>query len=330
MTPSIRAAASADVRSIADLALAAARRRAAADPALWPVATDAETQVHRALHTALDTPEAPVRQRWLVAHIGSRIVGAGHGLHLPVPPIYAGRWGMPGLIMPDTVVADTAPDGVAEGLAAAAEDALAAGGARILLAAAILPDTWTAALTARGYAPLTLYPAKSGLGGEMPDGVRLAAEDDLPAIAALSGESRAVLHRLDPFWEPHPQAGPRFAAWMTKTLALPDRILLVSEGADGVDGYAVAQPATPLHVPPGHEIGGLGIVDDFHHSGLADPDGRPSKGAARLLAGIEAAFGHLGRRTALAVCPAAWASKADLLRGAGWQGGQVWHIRRPV
>ena len=115
---------------------------------------------------------------------------------------------------------------------------------------------------------------------------------------------------------------------MRRSLTLPDRDMFVDEAGAG---YAVAQPATALHVPPGHAPGGVGMLDDFFHAGLADPHGPgDDPGADALLAAAEGAFAARGLHSALAVCPAAWGSKRRLLERRGWRAALEWRIRRPV
>ncbi len=116
---------------------------------------------------------------------------------------------------------------------------------------------------------------------------------------------------------------------MKRSLTLTDRDMFVSEAEGEVDGYAIAQPATPLHFPPAHDIGATGVIDDFYHLGFQDPARLDQTGqAAGLLATAEAALSKRRNDAALIVCPAAWKSKIELLEAAGYGTAIVWYIKR--
>ena len=185
MTAEIRAAAPSDIVSMVDLLMQDAARRHARDAALWALDGDARRKVEDALTFALTEQKQPFRQKWLVAQSDDKpadhnLVGIIHTLRLPVPPIYAGRWGDPGLLMPETLVTDDAPAGTLDALVDAAEADLLASGAELLLASWVCGDESDAALRGRGYQPLTLYLSKSGFEtASQPPGVRAAAERDI-------------------------------------------------------------------------------------------------------------------------------------------------------
>lgn len=325
----IRAAERTDLDAMTALLVEDAVRRAEADQTLWALHPDARIKVRANVETAVTSDAPAFRQRWLVADRGGALSGLAHTLHLPVPPIYAGAFGPPGLIMEDCAVAREAPAGTAEALIAAAEDDLVEAGAVILLASSVPEGPFEAALRARDYEPLTLYFARSGLHRSTPaPDIRRATDADLAGIATQSAVSREVLHALDPFWKPHDEAAPRFAAWMEKSLTLPDRDMLVSGPPGSVTGYAISQPVTPLHLPPAHDIAGVGIIDDFHHEDMRTPDHLGGNGAAALFAAAEGCLAARGARAALVVCPAAWASKAEVLHEAGYRPALTWHIKR--
>jgi hypothetical protein len=219
----IRLAAADDVLRMVELLLADARERHAKDTVLWAMADDAAAQIEKALTFALTDDAQPVRQFWQVAENGGKIVGVVHSMLLPVPPIYAGDDGMPGLVLPDSVAAPGAPAATVAALVEAAEAALCEAGARVLLSSFVTGRTWEAVFEARGYAPLTLYLSRTELGDAgMPAGVRPASETDVPGIVARSAENRRVLYGIEPFWTIHPEADARFDAWMRRTLTLPE------------------------------------------------------------------------------------------------------------
>ncbi|WP_095589994.1 GNAT family N-acetyltransferase [Actibacterium ureilyticum] len=331
--PDIRPAAPPDIPAMSDLLLRAAHARAERQPGLWRVVPDADTTITATLLAALQDKAPSFRQQWLVAETGGRIVGLTHSILLPVPPIYAGRWGAPGLIMENSTIAPDAPRGLAQQLLKAAEDDLRAAGAQLLIGAAATGWPWAAEYAARGYAPLTLYYAREGLAAEPTDAtVRQAAEGDLPGIVASSAQNRKILFDLDPFWEPHIEADPRFESWMRRSLTLTDRDMFVSAPGGRISGYAIAQPATALHVPAGHAAGGLGFIDDYFHTDFAVQDGleNGAAGATALLRAAEAALAARDNSAALVVCPAAWTAKRAHLQQAGYSAALSWHIKRPT
>ncbi|RNF34991.1 hypothetical protein [Paracoccus methylarcula] len=331
MNAEIRAATLPDLPSMVELLMQDAERRQAHDPALWVLANDARSQIADAVTFALTAEKQPFRQQWLVAEADGRLVGIIHDARLPVPPIYAGKWGDPGLLMPESFVTRDAPEGTLDALIDAAEADLRALGARILLASFVCGGEWHESFRGRGYEPLTLYMSRSGLDNiTQPSDVRAATDRDMGGIVARSAENGAVLHQLDAFWAPHPEADARFGAWMRKSLTFTDRDMLVIGDEGGLDGYVVAQPASRLHFPPAHDISATGVIDDFFHRQYADPVAMQKNGAGgqALLQAAEASFTTRGITTAFAVCPAAWTSKIALLESVGYRTAMVWMIKR--
>ncbi|NNE87870.1 MAG: hypothetical protein HKN27_07315 [Silicimonas sp.] len=111
----------------------------------------------------MEAEDPPFRQQWLVAEDGGEIIGLTYSILLPVPPINAGVHGAPGLIMEDCTLAPSAPVGTAALLLAATEADLQEAGAKVLAASTSVGCTWGDPYAARGYEPLTLYLAKTGL-----------------------------------------------------------------------------------------------------------------------------------------------------------------------
>ncbi|WP_193743575.1 hypothetical protein [Tateyamaria sp. ANG-S1] len=331
MTQTIRPVRPDDMPRLVELLMLDARERHAKNAILWKMADDAPAQIEKALTFALTAEQQPFRQFWHVADDGGQITGVIHSMMLPVPPIYAGPFGEPGLILPDSFVATDAPSGTVEGLLAAAEDALHEASARIKLASYVPGEALRTAFEASGYEPLTLYLSCSDLGAQgMPDVVRQATEDDIAGIVERSAENRQVLFDIDPFWEIHPDADPRFSAWMTRSLTLRDRDMMVLGAPEGLQGYIIAQPASRLHFPPAHDITGTGVIDDYYHPELANPAAldRGSEGSNALLRAAEVAFANRGVGAAFVVCPAGWTSKIELLEAAGYETAMVWSIKR--
>jgi len=331
MAAEIRVATPTDLPDMVDLLMRDADLRRAHDPGLWVLEGDAPAKIGEAVGSALTAPNPSLRQSWHIAEADGEPVGVLHSIRLPVPPIYAGRWGEPGLLMPECFVAPDAPPGTLDALIEAAEDDLRGGGAELLLASFVTGEALRLALQNRGYEPLTLYMSKSRLTGtaESPE-VRAASDGDVDGIVALSARHRAVIHALDAFWTPHEDADGRFGNWMRTSLSLNDRDMLVAGSPGALTGYAIAQPASRLHFPPGHDIGAIGSIDDFFHRDYANPqslegDGR---GATALLAAAEASLARRGYGTAFVVCPAAWPSKRTVLERAGYRPAMLWMIRR--
>jgi len=326
----IRPAIVADVPAIVALQIQGAQARARHDTKLWAVAPDAAERIRAGLTGAIDGSDTRVHQTWQVAQQGDQIVGVAHGMRLPVPPIYAGRFGAPGLLMPDCVVANHAMPGTHDALVAAVEQNLIASGAKLLLSSFVTGGDWRSCFEARGYEPLTLYFAKSGL--TMTDqsaSIRPAAEDDVPAIVARSAEHRAIIAGLSDFWETHPDADARFDPWMRKSQGFADRDMIVDGSPGDVRGYVIAQPASGLHFPPAHYPADIGFIDDFFHAGYVDveqPD--DSESAAELLGAAENAFVRRGVDSVFVVCPAMWSSKASVLKNAGYAVAMTWMRKR--
>ncbi len=331
MTQIIRPATPEDTPRLVELLMLDAEGRHAEDAILWKMADDAPAQIEKALTFALTAEQQPFRQFWQVAEDGGKIAGVIHAMMLPVPPIYAGSFGDPGLILPDSFVAPDAPSGTVEVLLAAAEETLHEAGARIKLASYVAGEDWRTAFEANGYEPLTLYLSRTDLGDNgMPTNVRPATENDVPGIVMRSAENRQILFEINPFWEIHPEADPRFSAWMTRSLSLRDRDMMVVGFPDDLEGYVIAQPASRLHFPPAHDITGTGVIDDYYHPELANPVSldHGNAGASALLRAAEATFADRGMGAAFVVCPAGWTSKIELLEASGYETAMVWSIKR--
>lgn len=326
----IRAARDADIPSMTDLLLEDAGERRAENPGLWGLAGDAGTRVGAALAAAIAGEGHGPRHAWLVAEVGGELVGMAHSLVLPVPPIYAGNWGDPGLLMPECFVTKTAPEGTMQALVEAAEADLRAVGVQLHLASGI-GVRQCAMLERAGYRPITLYLARSGLRAVPVSGaVRPAGAGDIAGIVARSAEHRRVIAALNErFWAPHQEADTRFDAWMRRSLTLEDRDMLVAGEGEALEGYAIAQPASRLHFPPAHDIAATGILDDFFHRDFADPVrlSHGGQGAAALLGAAETAFARRGIAAAVVICPAAWPSKIETLEAAGYRTAITWMIK---
>lgn len=331
MTLTIRPADLADIDQVADLLLADAEERCAADPGLWRLDGNARDKTCSAIKSAMEAQKPPFRQQWLLAQAGGRLVGVAHSILLPVPPIYAGELGPPGLIMEDCFIAPGAPARTRQDLLKAAEADLIGAGALILLASSVKGGAWETEYANQGYAPLTMYFAKTGLTRQTPAAhVRHATEDDVPGIVAASAAHRHILDNLHPlFWKPHDDADARFGAWMKRSLTLEDRDMFVSDEEGGIRGYAISQPATPLHFPTPHDISGVGVIDDFFHEAAEDTRklGASGPGAASLFFAAEAARARRGDHSVLVVCPAGWQSKIELLEKQGYHNAITWHIK---
>ncbi|RLJ60147.1 hypothetical protein BCF46_0344 [Litoreibacter meonggei] len=331
MSVTIRPAELLDLKPMVDLLVLDAKQRAAENPTLWKLAPDAQDKITSSIQTAMENENPPFRQQWLLAESGGEIVGLTHSILLPVPPIYAGEFGAPGLIMEDCFVVDAAPDGTAQSLLEAAEADLVKAGAKVLLASSIAEGAWATEYSAQNYEPLTLYFAKIGLTASAGfKGVRQATESDVPAIVASSADNRQILNDLHSFWKPHPEADTRFGNWMSRSLTLPDRDMFVSETEGVFRGYAVSQPATALHFPIAHDVSGIGFMDDYFHTDFESHDALRENGtaASALFRTAESALKSRGNNAALIVCPAAWSSKISLLQNEGYEPAIVWYIKR--
>lgn len=331
MPAEIRDVTLADLPLVVELLIQDARSRQAHDPTLWALADGAQEKVEQAIKFALTAENQPFRQKWLVAEADDKIVGIIHSVLLPVPPIYAGRWGDPGLLMPECFVTPDAPFGTIKAIVEAAEADLRGAGAELLLASFVSGDDWLSHFEKRGYKPLTLYLAKVDLEETTtPVDVRTASEEDIAEIVRRSSENRKILEEMDVFWTPHAEADDRFGNWMKRSITMKDRDMLVIGSPNTLDGYVIAQPASHLHFPPAHDITATGVIDDYFHREFSDPAKTQDGGeaAASLLHAAEAAFVDRGIKAALVVCPAAWTSKISVLENAGYKTAIVWMINR--
>jgi len=331
MSHTVRTATIGDIPRLLDLLLLDAEERHAIDPTLWKMAADAPAQIEKALTFALTSEQQPFRQIWQVSEHDGAITGVIHSMLLPVPPIYAGRQGEPGLLLPDSAVAPGAPEGTINALVAAAELALMDAGAKILLSTYVTGEPWQDVFRGRNYEPLTLYLSRTDLGAAgRPSEVRLATGADVPGIVTRAAENKRILFEIDPFWERHSDADARFTGWMNRSLTLRDRDMIVMGAAENLNGYVIAQPASRLHFPAAHDITGTGVIDDYYHPDLVDPTALANggEGATTLLRAAEAAFADRGMGAAFVVCPAGWRSKIEMLEAAGYATAMVWSIKR--
>ena len=330
MPLSIRPATPRDLPGIVALLMQDAQQRRSLDPLLWGLAPDAAARIERAMGGALDR-FAPARELWLVAAHAGRIVGASHAMTVPVPPIYDGAAGPPGLLLDDCFTSADAPSGTAEALLVATEAALSAAGASNLIASCPAGGALRPLYERHGYEPVTLYMAKHRFRADALSGVRAAGADDVPGIVKLSAEHRRTLARVNPrFWHIHPEADTRFDAWMRRSLTLADRDTLVAVQAGKVRGYIIAQPVASLLVPAAHQIAGIGVIDDFYDADFADVSAERDGGSGgeNLLSAAESAFARRAVDSALVVCPAAWRSKVALLERMDYRTAKLWMLKR--
>ena len=331
MFPFIRRATSRDIPGMVDILLFDAERRRALDPALWPLTADASARIATALDRGLAGANPSARELWLLAETSGQLVGITHAMIVPAPPIY-GVAVSPGLFLDDCFTTPEAPSGTAEALLAATEGALRDAGAGGLSASHPAAGPWRPLYESHGYEPVTLYMAKHGFSvHDLPSDLRRARREDVQHIINLSADHRSTLARLNPrFWPPHPEADARFKAWMSYSLTLADRDMIVADASDGMHGYIIAQPVSRLLIPAVHEIGAIGVIDDWFDRDFADVSTLVGGGAtaANLLAAAESAFARRAFASALVVCPAAWTSKAALLERHGYRTAKVWMLKR--
>ena len=333
MTTRIRRAEPADIPAIAALLLEDARRREALDHDLWAVAPDAPARVTAGLRTLADPVTGPFTHHWMVAEAGGTVRAVAHGVNVPAPPIVDLHGGTAGILLDDSHLG--ADGETAAALLAQTERVLADAGAVLLVAAT--PAGWTGRtrlLQAAGYEPTTLYMAKTGFGGDgqADSPARPATEADVDGIARLSARHRADLQAANPvFWNIHAEADARFAAWMRTSLGFADRSIFVTGRPERIDGYIIAQPGSPLHLPPAHEAARVGLIDDFHAGAFepfdGDGDGGSWDRAAALLDAAETAFRAKGLDTAMAICPARFTAKAGLLEARGYRTANLWTVK---
>jgi hypothetical protein len=332
MPSSTRLATPQDLPAIVALLMQDAEARRALDPMLWRIAGDASSRIERAAGAALNGSQAPIRELWFVAEHAGRIVGVTHAMLVPVPQIYDGSAGPPGLLLDDCFISADAPSVAAEALLSATEGALVVAGAPRLIASCPAAGPLRSLYERHGYEPVSLYMVKHRLGLEaLPPTVRKAGAEDVPGMVKLSAEHRRTLARINSrFWYVHPEADSRFDAWMRRSLTFKDRDMLVATASGEMHGYVIAQPIAPLLVPVAHEIAAIGVIDDFYDEDFAEIStmSTDASSGADLLAAAESAFARRAIASAVVVCPAGWPSKISLLERRGYQTAKLWMLRR--
>ena len=329
--PVIRTATPQDSERMAELLASGARRRHALDPDLWALLPDARQVIEAAVVASLGPQDGPANTLWRLAEDAGALAGVSHAMVVPVPPIYDVGPAPPGLLLDDCIVAPDAPAGTADALVEATEAGLKDAGAGAMIAACEAGSPLRAVYERHGYAPVTLYLSKRGFhASTTPAGVRAARPDEAAAIGRLGARHRQTLAQLAPlFWQIHPDADRRWELFVRYMMTLADREVLVAEAAGALQGYVVPQPISPLLIPAGHDIGRVGVIDDYYALDFAETDTFAGDGgaAANLLAAAESSFAARGVAAALVVCPAAWTSKLALLERAGWQSAKLWMFK---
>jgi hypothetical protein len=301
------------------------------DPSLWPLAADASARIKSALDRGvIASTNSSSQDLWMLAETSGRLVGITHAMIVPVPPVY-GVPASPGLFLDDCFTTPDAPPDTAETLLLATEVALRSAGAGDLIASHPERGPWRLLYERHGYQPVTLYMAKHPFKAhDLPSGLQSALPADVPGIVKLNADHRATLAELSPrFWPLRPDAESRFKMWMTYSLTLKDRDMLVAGGLDEIHGYAIAQPVSRLLIPAAHDIAAVGVIDDFYDLDFANVSALTNDGAtaAWLISAAESAFARRGFAAALVVCPAAWRSKAELLKQQGYRTAKVWMFK---
>ena len=106
--------------------------------------------------------------------------------------------------------------------------------------------------------------------------VRIATEDDLPAMVSLIEAHRVQLKEWQPrFWNPAPGAAEMSKQWFGHLISQTRNLGLVHESDGTIDGFLIA---TIVPAPPVYDPGGLTcLIDDF---AVASDDLWPSVGEA--------------------------------------------------
>src|SRR4029450_1113166 len=95
MLPTIRPATRHDLTGIVALLMQDAEQRRSSDRLPWPPVVDAPVRIGKAVDAVINGASAG--ELWFVADQAGRIVGVAHAMMVPVPPIYDGAAGPPGL-----------------------------------------------------------------------------------------------------------------------------------------------------------------------------------------------------------------------------------------
>ena len=333
MSCEIRTAEPRDIPAIIAFQLHDANIRKDLSPRFWAMASDASEKMIASLSTISDPLADSIRHHWIVAERAGSVIGVMHGMNIPTPPVYEARGGEYAGVIADDSHVPPDPE-VAAALLKAIERALRETGAGVLVAASPADWKWrTEFFIAADYMPTTSYMLNDAFAGAQcgKSSVRCATEADVDGIVKLSALHRADLEAANPdFWKVHPEADMRFGWWMRMSLGLQDRSMFVAGENGHVDGFVIAQPASPLHLSAAHDSSRLGLIDDFcarafHASSAAT--GRTGEPLS-LLSAAEASFQQRGLDAALVVCPVRMTAKAELLSKAGYRATNLWLTKR--
>jgi hypothetical protein len=320
MAIEIRSAVEGDIERIAMLGLEDAKKRQNFDPHLWPFSSDGASKIEAALRREISGGALA----WLVAKENGTVVAAVRYAVIPCPPIYDLMGGLAGVMLDDTYFSATASGAALNALLSALEATMREKGATIFIAATPDADAQKrGVLEDKCYRPITRYLVKHDLNVAEPSRVRRAKREDIPGIAALGMCAIAQHARANPrMWTPRADAADRFSLWMTQSLSMVDRSVFVIDAPKAPSGFIVAQPAGPFQLPLSGNTA-LGLIDDFY-CGDFQP---PAKDAAALLAAAESDFRRRGKKSAMAICPAAWTDKLSFLVGRSYALGNLWLLK---
>ena len=104
--------------------------------------------------------------------------------------------------------------------------------------------------------------------------------------------------------------------------------MFVSRTKNAVDGFIIAQPGSPLHIPAAHDVSRIGLIDDFYAAafeGHVSSDDQPR--IAGLISAAERMFEAKGINSAMAICPVKMTEKARFLAGHGFRSGNLWMVK---
>lgn len=330
MTVTIQVCGFVDLPVMLELLMEDARRRHSSNPILWAFDENSRGRIESILRNGFEDEQSRVREYWLMAKEGNKPVGITRSIIVPVPPIYKVEKA-PGLMLDECFVVDDAPSGTIEKLLDANENVLRDAGCGAFIASCCTGSSWRPILEENGYDPVTLFMSKNNFEKKAVSApISVASDDDIPGIMARSAEHRQNISEANPvFWNIHPDAGSMFEKWMRISLTLEDRTMLVARVDDEIDGYAIAQPVTPVQMPMTHDPAGIGVIDDFYHRDFKDRSDlkNAGAGAAELLKSAEGAFAEVGARAALVVCPDNWKSKKEFLRNNAYDTAKTWLLK---
>jgi hypothetical protein len=156
----------------------------------------------------------------------------------------------------------------------------------------------------------------------MPDGVRPATHEDVPAILDLAEARRDEYQRYQPtFWRKAADSREQHEPFLRRLIDDQSIIARVHESGGTIDAFAIAAliPAPPVYDPGGPVC----LIDDF---ATVNPAGWETAGAA-LLAAVTSEAKLRGAVLSVVIAGHLDQPRREMLARAGYRIASEWHTR---